>query len=380
MKQHRLEGHVVRMAMTAMCAAVAIGAIARDTPDNRVLKDVFKDYFLIGAALNRGQFFEQDFRSATLVKKHFNTITPENVLKWEVVHPKPDTYDFTASDRFVEFGQKNNMFVVGHTLVWHNQTPKWVFEGEGGKPVDKETLLKRMRDHIQTVVGRYKGRIKGWDVVNEAVVDDGSLKPSAWMKIVGEEYLVRAFQYAHEADPDVELYYNDFSAENAPKRNGVIRLVKMLQENGINVAGIGMQGHYKMDWPSPGQVDSTIREFSALGVKVMITEMDIDVLPQPDWSQSAEVSRRFRYNDLLDPYKSGLPRERQEELANRYAELFRVFVRNHDRMSRVTFWGVEDGNSWLNKFPIAGRTSYPLLFDRDGKPKPAFDAVVKTVL
>jgi endo-1,4-beta-xylanase len=160
----------------------------------------------------------------------------------------------------------------------------------------------------------------------------------------------------------------------------VIRLVKKLQAAGVKIAGIGMQGHYLMDWPTVGQIDSTIKEFAALGVKVMITELDIDILPRPDMSQSAEVSRRFHYDEKLDPYKSGLPEAKQRDLANRYAELFGVFVKNSGKISRVTFWGLDDGSSWLNTFPIAGRTSYPLLFDRDGKPKLAFDAVVKSVL
>jgi endo-1,4-beta-xylanase len=237
-----------------------------------------------------------------------------------------------------------------------------------------------MRHHILTVVGRYKGRIHGWDVVNEAIDDDGSYRKSPWLKIIGEEYIVKAFQFAHEADPDAELYYNDYSVENAPKRRGTTNLVKMLQQKGVTIDGIGIQGHYKMDWPTVGQVDSTVVEFAGLGVQVMITELDVDILPQPDPNVDAEISRRFDYQEKLNPYKNGLPGDKQKELAMRYSELFGVFVKNQDKISRITFWGVEDGSSWLNTFPVAGRTSYPLLFDRDGKKKPAFDAVVKTAM
>ena len=346
--------------------------------EQKTLKDAFKSKFLIGAALNQSQFSGENEQGAIIVRTQFNSISPENILKWAWVHPQPDKYDFEASDQYVTFGEKNNMFIIGHTLVWHNQTPKWVFEDTSGKELSKEKLLERMRDHIFTVVGRYKGRIKGWDVVNEAVIDDGSLKQSKWLKIIGEEYLVKAYQFAHEADPQAELYYNDFSIENVPKRVGVIALIKKLQSQGIHITGIGMQGHYKMDWPRTGQVDSTIADFAQLGVKVMITELDIDILPQPDLTKSAEISRRFQYEEKLDPYKNRLPDSAQQALTKRYAELFDVFKKNSSKLTRVTFWGVTDGDSWLNTFPIAGRTSYPLLFDRSGMPKPAFDAVIKT--
>jgi len=346
--------------------------------DDITLKETFKDHFLIGAALNNAQFSGYDTLSADLVKKHFNTLTPENVLKWEPVHPQKDKYDFEAADRFVEFGQKNNMFIVGHTLVWHAQTPRWVFETDSNKAADRGTLLNRMKDHIMTVVGRYKGRIKGWDVVNEALNDDGTLRQSRWMKIIGEDYLLKAFEYAHEADPNAELYYNDYSLENEPKRKGAIALIKKLQSQGIKVTGVGLQGHYKMDWPTSAQLDSTIKDFAALGIKVMITELDIDVLPYKNIS--AEVTLRMEKKDEFDPYKNGLPDSVQNSLAERYSDLFKLLVQNKNTVDRVTFWGVTDKESWLNYWPIRGRTNYPLLFDRSGRPKMAFDAVIKTVV
>jgi endo-1,4-beta-xylanase len=365
-------------------ASLLAGLLAVHAGNNAIaqprLKDVFKDKFLVGAALNLAQFSEQDIQGAVIAKEQFNSITPENALKWEVVHPKPGKYDFAAADRFVEFGLQNRMFIVGHTLVWHDQTPGWVFEDSNGGLLNKEQLLERMRDHIHTIVGRYKGKIKGWDVVNEAIDDDGSYRQSMWMKIIGEEYLVKAFQYAHEADPEAELYYNDFSLENAPKRAGAIALIRKLQKEGITVSGVGLQGHYKMDWPSTNQIDSTISEFAALGVRVMITELDVDILPPADMLHDADVSRRIGYEEKLNPYRNGLPQAEQERLASRYAELFRVFVKNKGKVGRVTFWGVDDRGSWLNDWPVRGRTSYPLLFGRDGKPKPAFEAVVKTAL
>ena len=365
------------------------------------LKEAFKNDFLIGAALNEAEFTGQNTKAVALIKTQFNTISPENVLKWESIHPKPDQYDFSAADRYVEFGQKNKMFIVGHNLIWHNQTPKWVFQDDQGNPVDRDTLLKRMHDHIFTVVGRYKtrpnlsllsprmreqvcplarpyhGTINGWDVVNEALNEDGTLRQSSWEKIIGDDYLLKAYQFAHEADPKAELYYNDFSLENAPKREGAIALIKKLQAAGIPIAGVGLQGHYKMDWPTPAQVDETIRAFSKLGVKVMITELDMDVLPSAMHSQAAEVSMNVALQARLNPYTNGLPDSVQQALAKRYAGLFDVFVKNSSSISRVTFWGVTDADSWLNTWPVRGRTAYPLLFDRNCQPKPAFYAVIQ---
>jgi endo-1,4-beta-xylanase len=334
------------------------------------LKDVLP--FHIGAAINAAQMTEKDSRGVSLLKAQFNSITPENVLKWESVHPQPDRYDFELPDRYVAFGEKYHMRIVGHTLVWHSQTPRWVFQD-----VDRDTLLNRMRDHIRTVVGRYKGRIAGWDVVNEALNDDGTLRQSPWLKAIGEDYIAKAFQFAHEADPDAELYYNDYSLENEPKRNGAVALIRKLKEQGIPVAAIGLQGHDKMDWPSVEQQDATIAAFAALGIKVNITELDIDVLPRATRQQTADVGVRAAAQPELNPYVDGLPDRVQQDLAKRYAELFAVFLKHSDVISRVTFWGVSDADSWLNDWPVRGRTSYPLLFDREGKPKPAFDAIIR---
>lgn len=355
-----------------MCAATTVLA-------QPALKDAFKDHFRVGAALNPAQFGEFDVGQVALIKKHFNTITPENVLKWALIHPEPARYNFEPADRYVAFGETNRMFIVGHTLVWHNQTPSWVFKDEAGKTASREFLLARLSNHIHTVVGRYRGRIQGWDVVNEALNEDGSLRQSPWLKIIGEDYLVKAFEFAHEADPAAELYYNDFSLENEPKRNGAIRLVKKLQAAGVKIAGLGTQHHDKMDWPTPAQVDATLTAFGHLGIKVMITELDVDVLPARNANRTAEVSLRERAGRELNPYAAGLPESIQQAQARRYAELFKVFLKHSDVIDRVTFWGVADGDSWLNNWPIRGRTSYPLLFDRNNQPKPALDAVIKTV-
>ena len=341
------------------------------------LKEAYKNDFKIGVALNSAQIFETDTVGDAIVKAQFNSISPENILKWEVVHPQPDTYDFKASDAYVAFGERNQMFTIGHNLVWHSQVPKWVFEHPDGTFLTRKELLKRMRDHIKTVVGRYKGRIRGWDVVNEALNEDGTLRQSLWYKIIGPGYLAEAFKAAHKADPRAELYYNDYSLENEPKRNGAIELVKKLKAAGVHITGIGTQEHDNLQWPTTDQVDATITAFAGLGIKVMVTELDIDVLPPAVRNGSADVGATVAAQPQLNPYADGLPDTVQQALADRYASLFGVFLKHRDVITRITFWNVTDGNSWKNNWPVRGRKNYPLLFDREGKPKPAFDAVIK---
>jgi endo-1,4-beta-xylanase len=357
-------------------ATTGVNTRAAEAP---TLKDAFKNDFLIGAALNASQFSEENRMEASIVKQQFNCISPENCLKWESVHPEPGRFDFSQADRYVAFGQNNGMTVIGHNLIWHNQTPKWVFEDDQGNPVDRATLLARMHDHIFTVVGRYRGKIHGWDVVNEAVDEDGSLRQSPWFKILGEGYLLKAYQFAHEADPGAELYYNDYSLENMPKQRGAIALIKKLQSQGVRIAAVGLQGHYNMNWPSTHDIDETISAFATLGVKVNVTELDINMLPSPTRSQAAEVAMHFALRGDLNPYTNGLPDAVEQQLAHRYSDIFRVFLKDRAEINRVTFWGVTDGDSWLNDWPIRGRTSYPLLFDRSGQAKAAFTAVIKTV-
>jgi len=369
-----MKKNVTLICFTLAGLAAGCAAIEKSSPAPASLKDAFKDDFLIGVAINRSQFFEGDRRGVPIIKAQFNSITPENILKWESVHPKPDTYDFTAPDRYVEFGETNSMYIIGHTLVWHSQTPRWVFQDALGRPVSREVLLQRMHDHIFTVVGRYKGRIKGWDVVNEALNEDGSLRNSPWRRIIGDDYIEKAFQYAHEADPQAQLHYNDYSLENEPKRNGAIVLIKKLQREGIPITAVGLQDHVKMDWPTTEQLDETIAAFARLGVKVMITELDVDVVTATQYNRTADIALNGQSATGADALKSGLPESLQKELAARYAELFGVYHKHRADISRVTFWGVTDGDSWLN---ARTRTNYPLLFDRAGNPKPAFYAVLK---
>jgi endo-1,4-beta-xylanase len=364
---------------SAPASTTPVAATARSAAGPQGLKNTFRSAFLVGAALAPRQFGEQDAASVALVKREFNTISPENVLKWALVHPQPDRYDFAPSDAYVAFGERNGMFVVGHTLVWHSQVPAWVFQDAQGQTLSRDALLARMKEHIQMVVGRYKGRIKGWDVVNEALNEDGTLRETPWMKIIGPDYIAKAFEYAHEADPAAELYYNDYNLDYAAKRDGAVRLVRSLLDRGIPVRAIGSQEHLKLTTPTAAAVDSSIRAFAGLGVKVNVTELDIDLLPPATRNTGADVSMRAGPAPNLNPYAAGLPDSMQEKLAQRYEDLFRVYLANQDAIDRITFWGVADGDSWLNGWPVPGRTSYPLLFDRQLKPKPAYERVTALV-
>jgi endo-1,4-beta-xylanase len=330
------------------------------------LKDLMPKGMVIGVAINQRQFEGADATAADIITKQFNQISPENVLKFQPVHPAADRYAFDAADRYVQFGVDRRMQVVGHTLVWHSQTGAWVFQGTDGKPADRDTLLARMREHIRTVVGRYKGRIHGWDVVNEAIDEDGALRKSPWQVGIGDDYVAKAFEFAREADPNAELYYNDFNLEKPAKRAGVIKLVRDLQARKLRIDGIGNQAHWRLDTPAIEEIDTALVELHATGLKVMYTELDINLLPNTPRGADPSVA---------NPYASGLPEDVQRQLARRYADVFRVFLKHRDAVTRVTFWGLSDADSWLNR----GRTNYPLLWDRQRQPKPAFDAVVEVL-
>lgn len=372
----KLKNFKNRTVVCFMCLSVL--TLASFTKAGPALKDVFTKDFLIGAALNEDQTRGKNLLEKGLISKHFNTITSENILKWEVVHPKPGVFDFSASDQYVKFGEEHDMFIVGHVLVWHSQTPDWIFEDQDGKRVDRETMLGRMKEHIFTIVGRYKGRIDAWDVVNETINDDGSMRKSKWQQIIGDDFVEKAFEYAHEADPEAELYYNDYNMWQEKHREGAIRLVKNLQAKGIHIDGIGFQGHWGFDYPKLEELEEGIIACAKLGVKIDVTELDITVLPNAWDDRGADISKSFELQKKLNPYPDGLPADMQEKLAKRYAEFFSMFHKYADNISRVTFWGVQDGTSWRNNWPVKGRTDYPLLFDRNCKPKPAFEAVVKT--
>jgi len=340
------------------------------------LKDSFKGRFHVGAAINRWQFKEEGQLTLRLVAHQFNSISPGNLLKWSCFNPKPGVYNHADADAFVEFGQKNNMYVLGHVLFWHSQTPKWVFQDEEGQVLDREQLLKRMRERVRHLAKRYGKRIHAWDVVNESFTN-GKLRDSQWTRIIGSDFIEQAFRIADEEMPtDVELIYNDYSMTGKNKRNAVVKMIYDLKQKGVRIDGVGMQGHWSVNGPSIRDIEASIVAFSEAGVDVHITELDIDILPRKPGMFGADVAKRFEQDPVMDPYRDGLPEAKQEELARRYADLFQLFMKHQDKIKRVTFWGATDRYSWLNNWPIKGRTSYPLLFDRAGRPKAAFHAVV----
>lgn len=340
------------------------------------LKEAFNNKFLVGAALGVG--FENNSNDIKLVTSQFNSIVPENCMKSGEIQPKEGEFFWNNADKFVSFGEENNMFIIGHCLVWHSQTPDWLFTDANGNDVSREVLIQRMKDHIFAVVGRYKGRVNGWDVVNEALENDGSYRQSKWFKIVGEDFIELAFQFAHEADPDAELYYNDYSLNNPAKRDGAVRLIQKLKNKGVKIDAIGMQAHYRFDF-SAEPFEASIKSFSETGVKVMITELDISVLPWVNKNASANIADKEVYREKYDPYIEGLPDSVAAKQAEIYSDLFKILIKHNEVINRVTFWGTNDGNSWKNNFPVRGRTDYPLLFDRNYNPKPAYRAVIELV-
>ncbi len=404
--------------LTAVLLAIGATARSADTP---TLKEAYKNHFHVGVAINRtiatgtavradnvNRTLELVNKDIALVKEQFNQISPENDLKWALIHPREgaDGYNFGPADAFVNFGVSNHMYIVGHTLVWHGQTPFWVFQGTNlppgvtnapspapaaatnaaganapgggrfgrgfgrggfsGPRASREELLQRMRDHIHTVVGRYKGKIQAWDVVNEAIADGGTniLRNSLWLEIIGPDFIAKAFEYAHEADPDAILRYNDYGLENPAKRRKLITLIKSLQEQHVPVVAIGSQTHVSVSSPSFEAEDQALTELETLGLPIHITELDVNGAQGGQRTTGADVANNAATT------QGGLVDDANRRLADAYAALFRAFAKHDKSVKVVTFWGVNDGVSWRAQ----GR---PLLFDRNDQPKPAFDAVIR---
>ncbi|HEY0041898.1 MAG TPA: endo-1,4-beta-xylanase [Flavisolibacter sp.] len=330
------------------------------------LKDYYGSYFPIGVAVSP---YALKTDEANLVLQHFNSITPENAMKMGPIHPKETEYFWRDADSIAAFAQRNHLKMRGHTLVWHNQTPSWLFVDNEGKTVSKEVLLQRLKDHITTVVSRYKGKIYAWDVVNEAISDkrDEYLRPSRFQQIIGDEYIAKAFQWAHEADPNALLFYNDYNEISPIKREKIIRLVKSLKAAGVPIHAVGLQAHWAVNEPSRGQLDSTLKQFSELGLPMQITELDISVYPK-------EHDARER---KAEDANAAFTTEREQQQIEKYKLSFELFRKYRQHITGVTFWNISERYSWLDNFPVQGRKDYPLLFDKDLKPKKAYWEVVK---
>ncbi|MEJ2275680.1 MAG: endo-1,4-beta-xylanase [Woeseiaceae bacterium] len=348
--------------------------------DDVSLRAEFADHFLIGNALNVDQIKimsgDDDFEAFVL--KHFNALTAENAMKWERIHPAAGEWNWEPADQLVEFAHRHGIHLTGHTLVWHQQTPDWVFEDAEGNPASRELLLERMKAHIDAVVGRYKGRVPSWDVVNEGIEEDGSMRDTPWRQIIGDDYIEKAFEYAHAADPDAILFYNDYNMFAPGRRDGVIALVERLRAKGIPIHGIGLQGHMRVDYPETlDGFEEAIEAYGELGVDVAITELDVSVLPWPgEKAGGADITDRHEFDAMMNPYVDGLTPEAQAAFDRRYLEIFRILLENSDVVTRVTFWGINDGMSWRNGWPMEGRTDYPLLIDRDNQLKPVWQDII----
>jgi endo-1,4-beta-xylanase len=330
-----------------------------DAKDQKGLKDYYLKYFPVGVAVAPSSL---EGAGSELILKHFASLTAENVMKPGPIHPAEDRYFWDNADRIVNYAQENNLLVRGHTLVWHQQTPAWMFKDANGNTVSKEVLLARLKDHITQVVTRYKGKVYAWDVVNEAIDDNDSkfLRETEWYKICGEEYIAKAFRWAHEADPGAQLFYNDYNTESPGKRDKVYRLLKQLKDAGVPVHGVGLQGHWNINNPSEKDLRDALDKYSTLGLKIQVTELDVSVYT------SAEK----------DPADNKFTAEREQKQLEKYKMIFSVFRDYKNVVTGVTFWNVSDKSSWLDNFPVRGRKNYPLLFDQNLQPKKAYFEVI----
>lgn len=340
-----------------------LALLASCAPKDPGLKDATKGFFYMGTAMNANHITGSDINGQNTVIKHFNAITPENCMKMEEIHPANGRYEFTIPDMFVEFGLKNKMFIHGHTLLWHSQCPAWFFLNEDGTQVSADELRNRIKEHVTTIVTRYKGKIDSWDVVNECVLDNGEMRPSKFYEILGEEFIEIAFQAAAEADPNCTLYLNDYNMTAPGKRDTYVRIIKNLQAKGIKIDGMGLQGHWGMTSPSLEAIQTSIDAFHNLGVKVSITELDMSILPRR--VSTAAVEQNIEFSQELDPYKGNYPQELLHDWNYRMQQFFELFKVNADKLERVTVWGVSDNDTWHNNWPIEGRIDYSTLIDRN---------------
>jgi endo-1,4-beta-xylanase len=364
---------IYRIVLVAAIAVVA--ASCSSSP--KTLKDALKGKFYIGTALNERQIMGIDTAGVALIKAQFDAIVPENCMKPISVHANKDKYEWEMEDAYLKFVEDYNMWITGLCLIWHSQLPRWFCRDEKGELVSAEVLKQHMKDHIYTVVGRYKGRVKGWDVVNEAIMEDGSYRNSDFYKILGEEFIDLAFQYAHEADPDCQLYYNDYNEWFEGKRATVKKLIQRIKSKGLRIDAIGMQGHVSMTSPTLAEYEATIKDYISEGVQVMVTEFDMSALPEPEGRRpSADISALAEYNAKYNPYTEGLPADVSAQWNEKMGEYFALFLKYEKDFNRVTMWGDCDANSWKNGFPVRGRTDYPLLFDRNHQPKPVVEAII----
>ena len=335
------------------------------SPDNtsKGLKDYYKDYFLMGVAVTPRSLHGAD---STVIVQQFNSLTAENAMKMGPIHPKENEFYWKDADSIVAFAKKHGLKMRGHTLCWHNQTPNWLFKTDKGDTVTKDVLLQRLENHIREVVNRYEDNIYAWDVVNEVIDDNDSIffRKTAWYTICGEEFVAKAFEYAHAADPKAILFYNDYNTENPKKREKIYQMVKKMKEAGVPIHGVGLQGHWSINNPSREELEKSIQMFSSLGLQVQVTELDVSVYAGRQGGQIGQAQR-----DTFSTFTI----EMEEFQREKYKMAFEVFRKYRTQLTGVTFWNVTDRYSWLDR---RGRKNYPLLFDQNHQPKKAYWDVV----
>lgn len=357
------------------------------TTEQKGLKDYYKDYFPIGVAVNMASLKGPQ---SELIIKEFNSVTPENDMKMGPIHPRENEYNWSNADSIVNFAVKHHIRIRGHNLLWHAQAPAWMFKDSAGNQVSKDVLLKRLKDHITTVVNRYKGKIYAWDVVNEAVDDNPAnyLRNSMWYRICGEDFIPKAFEYAHAADPKAALYYNDYNSENPSKRDKIYKLLSGLIKAKVPISGVGMQGHWKLDDPTIEELKAALDKYASLGLKIQITELDMTI--RSPYRNRQATGTSITNSPPQMPADSGFTSEIAQKQAERYKAVFQVFRAYKNVITGVTFWNLSDRYSWLDSRGggIAGgaaatqtasrtiRKAYPLLFDENLKRKKAYWSVV----
>lgn len=385
-----------RMLIGAVMASLLITSTAAQKKAQISLAEAYRNYWYTGVSVNQwqvapdlngknehnvtGQVSNDQTADWPVIISNFNYVVAENCMKCEVIHPQEGVYDFTLADQFVDKARAAGMKVLGHCLIWHSQCAPWFHYDKDGKLVSPDVLRKRMREHIYTIVNHFRGRVDAWDVVNEAFEDDGTLRKSLFYQILGEDYIPLAFQYAHEADPNVELYYNDFSMNKASKVEGVARFFKPLIRQGLPITAIGMQGHLILeDNNYVSEYDHSINTIIDAGVPTFFSELDLSVLPNPYGFSGANVSDRFAYRPEMDPYKNGLTKQQEQNIEQFWIDFFKMLLRHKEHILRVNFWCLNDANSWRNDFPIKGRTDYATLFDRQNRQKPFVQKLIDLV-
>jgi endo-1,4-beta-xylanase len=351
-------------------AALAVRVPAGGDPAAQTLRQAAGKRLLIGCAIATVDL--QNAKRTAMIVQQYDEITPEYDLMPAHLVDDAGHYTFTDGDAIVAFAAQHHMPVLGHMLIWNFVTRQWLFQDAQGKPLPRAQALANLKGYINTVVGHYRGKIQAWNVVNEAISDNSGeyLKDTPALRAIGPEYIQKAFEYAHAADPKAELYYNDYNSEQPDKLAKTIRLVRSLQHSGVRIDAVGIQGHWLLDWPPTEMIEKGIDAIAALGVKVMITELDVDPLPRDSSGANMAISATGD-----NPYPDSFPPAMQAKLAQRYGAIMAAILR-HPSVTMVNFWGPDDSRSWLNDYPVKGRTNYPLLFDSQDNPKPAFDAVL----